>query len=339
MDKKLVIGSMSMEPQIRLICRYEYQEFFKYPNVVGVGLADKVINNNKTDIKCICVFVEKKIYELPEEFKVPEFYKGIPTDIIESGKIYGGGYKGERGQRINSKAGIRGFTALERPFRPGYSIGAPDYTKVTLEGSSGTGCCLVVAEYKGKRVLCLLGTASVISDNNKRQPGDDMIQPSPTLGGTYKDVFGYAAYWSPINFIEGQVNYADTGLVKLTDGPNSLTSNDHIMRPEIAFMTKPRGTALPNLNEKIQLSGASAGYRAGTVTAVDVTARVTFEGGVAVFVKQIHADFGILRDDDGAPLVNMDNYIIGITIASGTGFSIASPIDAALALVNAELLL
>lgn len=64
---------------------------FKYPNVVGwsENLAPKIVNGKVTDTWAIPIFVEKKVPEdeLTKSAVIPKYIDDIPTDVIEVGRI------------------------------------------------------------------------------------------------------------------------------------------------------------------------------------------------------------------------------------------------------------
>lgn len=59
------------------------EELLRLPNVVGVGVGPKVINDNPTSNLAIKVYVSRKLpkEKLSESDLVPERIEGIPTDV------------------------------------------------------------------------------------------------------------------------------------------------------------------------------------------------------------------------------------------------------------------
>ena len=68
--------------------RYE-ERLFSFPNVVGVGIGNKVIRNIATNRLCLKVYVQKKVAKakLRKGQIVPKKLSGVETDIEEVGKI------------------------------------------------------------------------------------------------------------------------------------------------------------------------------------------------------------------------------------------------------------
>src|SRR3712207_5481193 len=69
------------------ICNCEYKYFLNKANVVGVGCGYKVKNGFYSNKLCIKVFTTKKLIsnELNSQDLVPNLYKEISTDVVESG--------------------------------------------------------------------------------------------------------------------------------------------------------------------------------------------------------------------------------------------------------------
>ncbi len=58
-------------------------------NVVGVAASLKVTGGQPTGQRSLTVFVERKLplAEVPEESRVPEQVDGVPTDVVQVGRI------------------------------------------------------------------------------------------------------------------------------------------------------------------------------------------------------------------------------------------------------------
>src|SRR3712207_8306530 len=78
-----------LEQNIANICNCEYTYFLNKSNVVGVGCGYKIKKGFYTNQLCIQVFVSKKYPEnqLNSNDMIPLMYKGIPTDVKETGNF------------------------------------------------------------------------------------------------------------------------------------------------------------------------------------------------------------------------------------------------------------
>src|SRR3712207_1020031 len=136
-----------MEKIISNICNDEYEYFLNKANVVGVGCGYKVKNGFYTNQLCIQVFTRIKLpsKQLNSWDLIPNLYKGIPTDVIQTG--------------------VFTSCSLSRRIRPtlgGYVIGN-DY----IDEISGTLGCLVTDNTD----LFILSNNHVIAMDNEAPLG------------------------------------------------------------------------------------------------------------------------------------------------------------------------
>ena len=103
---------------------------------------------------------------------VPPEVDGVPTDVVETGRIVA--------HNVNRR--IR-----QRSLRPGLSIGHP-------AGSAGTLGAFVLKEGQ----LYLLGNNHVMARLNQAQIGDPILQPGPSDGGTLFDQVAHLADFVPL---------------------------------------------------------------------------------------------------------------------------------------------
>lgn len=60
-----------------------------FPNVIGLGVGKKIVKGRITDVLAIRIYIIKKISRdcLNKMELIPEQIEGIPTDVIEIGKV------------------------------------------------------------------------------------------------------------------------------------------------------------------------------------------------------------------------------------------------------------
>lgn len=68
--------------------KYE-EKLLSFPNVLGVGVGNKIIGNVATDGLCLKIYVRKKLakIKLQKAQLLPKKLDGIETDVEEVGKI------------------------------------------------------------------------------------------------------------------------------------------------------------------------------------------------------------------------------------------------------------
>ena len=138
----------------------------KYPNVIGYSnvLLPKIVKGKETDTLSIRVYVSKKvpIKELRSQDIIPSEIDGVPTDIVEIGKIEA--FK----------------TSKQRPVTLGLSVSHWNVTS----GSLG-----MLYEYKGNTIAG--SNAHVLVDNPNKKPEEvterRIVQPGTYFGGQNPD--------------------------------------------------------------------------------------------------------------------------------------------------------
>ena len=80
---------MSDNDFIAKVCNYDFKNFINYNNVLGIAKGKKIKNGIYTSDNCLTIFVEKKLPSnlLNKNEFIPSLYKGIKTDVVETGKI------------------------------------------------------------------------------------------------------------------------------------------------------------------------------------------------------------------------------------------------------------
>ncbi|KEI10488.1 hypothetical protein Z957_01760 [Clostridium sp. K25] len=300
-----------IEKTISYICNCEYKYFLNKSNVVGIGCGYKIKNGFYTNQLCIQVFVRKKLplNELNTNDLIPSTYKGIPTDIKETG----------------------GFTACSltqkiRPTPGGYCISNEYNTDY-----SGTLGCLV----KDNKHLFLLSNNHVLAMMNKLSLGTKIIQPSGHFGGDSKtDTIATLSKYIEIKFIEDRgiyFNYTDCSIAKIID--KSLVS------PEIALVGIPKGITTPELNKNVKKVGAISELTTGVITSIHNTITVDYYTikKSAIFKEQIVTTKLAESGDSGCILLDENNNAIGLLMSGSENVSTFNPIDTVLKELNVNL--
>ncbi|EES90998.1 conserved hypothetical protein [Clostridium botulinum D str. 1873] len=300
-----------IEKTISYICNCEYKYFLNKSNVVGIGCGYKIKNGFYTNQLCIQVFVRKKLplNELNTNDLIPSTYKGIPTDIKETG----------------------GFTACSltqkiRPTPGGYCI-SNEYNDEYL----GTLGCLVT----DNKDLFLLSNSHVLAIFNQAPLGTKIIEPSSEFRGNPKtDTIATLSKYIELKFIEGTsmpVNYTDCGIAKIID--KSLVS------PKIALVGIPKGLSNPKLNQPVKKVGAISELTTGTVTSIHATVTVNYNDikKLAIFKEQIFTNLLAQPGDSGAILLDTNNTAIGLLMSGSENVSTFNPIDTVLKELNVNL--
>lgn len=281
------------------ICDCEYNYFFNKKNVVGVGVGYKIINNFYTSKKCITVFVSEKVDQnnLPLKDLIPAVYKGIETDVVQSGYFVGAS-----------------LTQKIRPVQGGYSVGPESASNIT--GSQG---CVVT---DGTRRY-LLSCNHIIAHENMLPRNTQILQPSLGDGGkTTKDAVAYLTKYIPLKkktTLNSPENDVDCAIAREYE-PGILSS-------KIYIIGDLKGVSAPNLGRKVVKSGRTTAYTEGSITTIGATVQVKLELGIYIFKHQIITTSMGQEGDSGAVLVDENKMAVGLLCAVAPSATIYNPMN------------
>lgn len=318
-------------------------------NVVGVGVGYKIAGQELTDEPSVIVSVTRKqpVERLSPEDLVPPAVDGVPTDVVETGRIVA--------HNINRRT-------RQRPLRPGLSIGHP-------AGSAGTLGAFVLKEGQ----LYLLGNNHVLARLNQAEAGDPILQPGPADGGTLFDQVAQLADYSRLYFLDEMVAPDEPpgepgglagllrAIARLFGGersgeapappippllPPTNTVDAAIARPLdgipvdttiIDVETPPSGIALPELRKRVIKSGRTTGLTRAQIIQIGVTVDVEYGDRVARFTDQIMTTTLSDRGDSGSLVMDYKRRAIGLLFSGSPTVSVVNPIHAVLDALNVQL--
>ena len=331
--------------EIRQVKAAQTAALMARPNVVGVGIGRRVIGNIHTEELCLSVLVADKIAAegLAPEALVPDFYGGVPTDVVQIGTV-----------RANQVP-----TGRFRPAPGGVSIGH-------YQISAGTLGCIVRDRATGTRLI--LSNNHVLANSNNAQVGDPIIQPGGADGGSVNtDHIANLERFCPIDFgTETGSNcgiastYANIGnaiasllgsshrvtvvqanpqAVNLVDAAVARPLNDGDVLDEILNIGAVSGTVEGTLGMQIRKSGRTTGYTTGMITTIEATVSVNYgPGQTATFQNQFVAGPMSQGGDSGSLIVDMNSpRAVGLLFAGSTDSTIFNPIQAVLDCLNVEI--
>lgn len=210
---------------------------FAQPNIVGVGIAEKISRGKNIGKLSVTFYVEKKIplnelspsEQIPPQ--VPITLSGrddLLTDVVALGKI-----------TLNA-----GRPFVQRtPIQPGNSVGHFKTTAGTLGA---------IVRRGGKRMI--LSNSHVLALSGKASKGDNILYPGKADGGKVPTEV-VAKLDKHIKFVTGGpfVNEVDCALAEITP-PN--------VRPIISSLRGlggPKGLTVPKRGMKVRISGRTSG--------------------------------------------------------------------------------
>lgn len=287
-------------------------ELLAMDNVIGVADGLKMKAGKPTGQASLTVLVEKKrpAGKLAKASIVPAKIDGVPTDVVEVGKI----------EALT-------FTARVRPALPGYSIGHHNIT-------AGTFGCLVrdirrCCEKPAKDPCCdeaeecpndylILSNNHVLANSNQGAPGDLIVQPGPFDGGVFpSDGIATLERFEPIVFggCRGGYNLVDAAVARPTFNRNVI--------PMIIGLVIPTGVNQAFVGGLAIKAGRTTQVTLGRILAVNATICVGYgAAGAALFRNQIITTAMAGGGDSGALSMDLNLNAIGLLFAGSPRITI-----------------
>lgn len=317
-------------------------DLLKHANVVATGVGYKVTDGNRTETPSIICSVTHKVApeQLTASERVPPTVNGVPTDVIQTGRI----------------RALQTRTDRQRPAPGGVSIG---HTAIT----AGTLGCLVK---RGGNVF-ILSNNHVIANSNDAERGDTILQPGPADGGrSPEDKLAELEDFVPVSFtlpeLPSDCTFASGVIAVLNAGCAAIGSRTRyrIVRPQAdpnlvdAAIARPvspgdvssdivdigelAGSAQATLGMAIQKSGRTTGYTTGEIQQIDVTVNVQYgPGNIAQFTDQLLAGPMSQGGDSGSAVLDMDRNLVGLLFAGSDTTTIMNRIENVFSALNVSL--
>jgi hypothetical protein len=281
------------------------------PNVIGTGVGQREIDGN--NVSAIYVFVEHKLsqddviskYSAAE--MIPRQIDGVPTKVIEVGKIV-----------------KQGFQSRVRPLQPGYSIGHGQITAGTLGGF-----------FKDKDGdIVALTNNHVGANENRAKIGDPIYQPGPmdsprgsikfenwTQPASNLAYFGTLKRFVPLNRAN---NLHDSAIVKVHQSYiDSNLINTHY--PQLNQKLSGIGTA--SIGMRVQKCGRTTGYTTGNVMALHGSFTISYDFGSARFNDCIVLSGMSAGGDSGSLVMDTNMNAVGLLFAGSDKVTLANPMN------------
>jgi hypothetical protein len=299
-------------------------------NVVAIGVGLKIAGDVQTNEPSVVVSVVKKlpVIQLPESARVPKTLGGVPTDVVEIGKVFA----------------LQDPTQKMRPARPGISIGHYQITAGTLG-------CLV--QRTGQ--VYILSNNHVLANSNAGQLGDAILQPGPHDGGTSADQIGTLEQFIPIGFgISPSPGCSPLASLMRLFGPAKPLINEpgnntvdcaiakplsaDLVNPDILKIGIPTGVGTATLGTQVQKSGRTTGLTTDQITQIDVTVSVDYGGKIATYKNQLMAGAMSQGGDSGSAVLDMNKQVVGLLFAGSNTTTIMNPIQLVLDALQVQLI-
>ncbi len=266
-------------------------EIHKLPNVVGYSnkLQPKIKSGKTLDIKCVRIYVSKKVPEsqlkpsevIPKTIRLEDGTE-ICTDVVEIGVV--------KAQQLNPRQ-------RWRPAPAGVSTSRAD------EMAAGTIGWFVVDEDAN---IYAISNNHVWAGENAGKPGDPLVQPGRYDGGDPdKDVVYTLTTFIPLT----------------TDAPNTVDvavatplslSQIYTSILNIGGIT---GKAIPSEGDTLKKMGRTTGLTEAVVIDTSATIQVEYTTGTLTFTDIILTTKMSEAGDSGSPVLTRDNQFTGLLFA------------------------
>jgi PKD repeat protein len=241
---------------------------------------------------------------------LPDDLEGVPVKVEVTGMFY-------------ALQGVDPTGRFPRPVPTGVSVGHPNVTA----GSIG----FRVKDGAGN--VFILSNNHVLANQNNASIGDAALQPGAYDGGTDPaDRIGTLYDFEPIEFARGRrvpKNAMDAAIAQTSTAMLGYST------PSGGYGTPGTTVVQPSVGLAVQKYGRTTGLTHGTVSEVNVTVDVCYEGYIfctksARFTKQFAVTPGTFSGggDSGSGIVidNANADVVGLLFAGSSDRTIATPI-------------
>lgn len=277
------------------------------PNVVGVGIAEKIVHGKGTGKLALTFYVERKrtLRRLRAHEAVPpavaEAISGptvIPTDVVVLGRLR---------PEIN---------VTRSPIQPGNSVGHFNVTAGTL------GAIVKPVGGRSNGVL-LLSNSHVLANSGSAKVGDSILYPGVADGGVSTDTVGKLTRFVKFDTSGDFVNLADCAIAAID------ASKRADVEAAIKGLGLPTGTAGVKRGMKVVKVGRTSGKTTGTVRDIHFRFVLDYPGiGNVGFVDQVLCTRYTEPGDSGSLVLELTSRrAVGLHFAGASGGSVFSPID------------
>jgi hypothetical protein len=318
----------------RTLLQKHSRDLLSRANVVATGVGYKVTGGERTGTPSIICSVQKRVpaSSLSSRDLVPLEFDGVPTDVIETGRI-------------------RAFQSPTGRFRPapgGVSVGHRDITAGTL------GCWV---HRNGQRMM--LSNNHVLANSNDADTGDPILQPGPYDSGRYPgDQIAVLEDFVPIRFPDEPNGNSSScsiarGIVSILNGIAGILGsstrlksfrlqqsenlvdaaigrplNEEDVMPNILNIGAVTGTASATLGTPVKKCGRTTGFTEGEILQMDVTVDVQYGTNlVARFRDQLMAGAMSQGGDSGSAVLDDQNRLVGLLFAGSDQTTIINRIE------------
>ncbi len=282
---------------------------FDDPNIVGVGIGEKVSQNRDTGMICVCFYVEKKLPLSKISAK-----NAIPPVVATAG-----------GQSAYTDVKVVGRLVPQvapliqaTPIESGFSVGLASQDEAGTLGS--------IVSKDSRRYI--LSNAHVLANNGRAKAGAKILFPGRFDGGKLPGSW-VANLTAAAPLVKGGefVNEVDAAIAEIRA--------EHLAGLSFALpgSKKPLRTILPRLGMTVTKRGRTSGLTSGKIIDVDFRTLIHYPGlGKVGFTKQVLCERYTAQGDSGALVFDKaSGRIVGLHFSGSPQGSVFNPIASVIA--------
>jgi S1-C subfamily serine protease len=282
-------------------------------NVVGVGVAEKIVDGRPTGVLAVKFYVKTKYPKGAVRAVLPKTIDGVPTDVEQAGTFHA--FK--RTRRTRSAAPLPNPRTRMRPALPGCSVGfriAGD--QFVMGGTFG-------ALVKTSSRVYILSNNHVLADENRLPIGSPIFQPGLLDRGRI-DSDQIAELTRFVKLKANRFNKIDAAIAR--------PLNRNLIGREVLHIGAPTAPVAAAIDMMVHKFGRTTSYTVGRVTSVDTDVIVEYETGLFTFDNQIiiQGTGGQMFSDSGDSgsiiLQRGTNAAVGLLFGGGPDHTIANHI-------------
>jgi len=277
---------------------------FDDPNIVGVGIGQKVTKGLELNTLCVCFYVVEK---LPTS-KIPARYLVPPVLAANNGRATFTDVKAV-GRLVPQANPL----AKQKPIESAFSVGHIDITA----GSLGA-----IVKKGTKRYL--LSNSHVLANSGKGKPGDKVLYPGPADGGV-NPADWVASLSEAVPFTKGGafVNEVDAALAEVRE--ERLAG----VKYAVSKAKVPFGVTVPQRDMVVTKRGRTTGVTKGKIIDTDFRFVLNYDGvGKIGFTSQVLCERYTDQGDSGSLVIDVETgKVVGLHFAGADGGSVFNPIQ------------
>jgi hypothetical protein len=287
------------------------------PNVVGVGIAEKLVKGKPTGVLAVKFFVKTKYPTgaVARGMALPKNIDGLPVDVEETGTFQAFARRKRRGGAAD--ATLPNPRVHMRPAVPGSSIG------FRIAGDRFVMCGTFGALVKTSRKVYILSNNHVLADENRLPIGSPIFQPGLMDDGDV-NADQIAELSRFIKLRANRYNKVDAALAE------PLRRN--LVGKDMLHIGAPSGTVQAEIDMVVHKFGRTTSYTTGRIVSIDTDVSVEYETAELTFESQIiiHGSSGQMFSDSGdsgsVVLQRGTNVAVGLLFGGSPNHTIANPI-------------